>query len=269
MDIVSGRKTRLASFMPLHQYCHHHVGLPIHRNIRHLEESPASRRLGLIQAVFGAESNMDSTSQASVRLALRPRLVAYSSSDEEGEDVEDDGSSAGEREEQAVEVCLNPCKHHPTSLKNAMVDDSAHLETLQTFADDLNRGLRGVFPTQEIPYKRVLVLLLCWEKDDVNFFEFVKEIEGVFKHDFKYDTDLYRIPLEDSHNQLEYKLVDTKKEISSRTQSNLLILFYGGHGVCVFLRANVSRVVPTLLRRLRARVHTLHQLQIVFLIRQH
>jgi hypothetical protein len=174
----------------------------------------------------GAEGTVRSTSPSSFSIASRLKLVDYSSSEEDIEDVKD-YDDIGDLDEESIELCVNPCRHHPTSSKNALVDESAHIKDLHTLADDLNSALQGVFPIRETPYRRVLTLLICWKDNDVGFVGRVERLGRAFDS-FNYETHLYCIPQENSYNKLEQKLVWAKNEID---KGDLLILYYGGHGV--------------------------------------
>jgi len=93
----------------------------------------------------------------------------------------------------------------------------------------LQHELMGAFLGRS-EYDRASVLTLYWEVDD---FEppcktEVEIVNELFRNDFRYETETFVIPSENSYNMLELALVDFK--CRNDGPNNLLIVYYCGHG---------------------------------------
>lgn len=123
---------------------------------------------------------------------------------------------------------------HPTNFEPY----EHHIEELQTFKDDLLLA-KECSERKEANYSKVEVLLITWEKpypkpkrrdihDDVEkevavFTKLLKEVN--------YNITPFEIPADDSHNELQGKVLDFlrghKKDVPGDT---LFIIYYNGHG---------------------------------------
>jgi len=100
--------------------------------------------------------------------------------------------------------------------------------------DQLQHRLDGAFPSSRCPYDKVAALILYWLDDDFNP-SCAKEAEKVvelFKKDFQYETQVFPIPSLNAQSALEQTVSTFKyhNEPKSYLESNLLIVYYSGHG---------------------------------------
>lgn len=68
---------------------------------------------------------------------------------------------------------------HPEKL------DFDHIDTLETFTEDLKEALDGSFPRSSYPYNSVHCLLLSWEEDDLKVQVEVTVLRRVFERQFR------------------------------------------------------------------------------------
>lgn len=109
--------------------------------------------------------------------------------------------------------------------------DYQHVETLEVFANDLNQALKGSFPQNGNPYTAVHVLLLRWTDDDLQVQSEITKLRKVFERQFRFTTEEWQIPSEPGNGPtraLQSKLYDFQD--SHQSGSELLIVYYGGHG---------------------------------------
>lgn len=106
---------------------------------------------------------------------------------------------------------------------------------LEQFTNDVTQSLKRTFPTESRRYDNVHVLLLRWAEDDLRTKREIEDLEKVFRETYHYTTECATIPSDDSHNTLEFIITRFRQsyDSSDRPDSpcNLLILYYGGHGV--------------------------------------
>jgi hypothetical protein len=106
----------------------------------------------------------------------------------------------------------------------------AHHEDLKAFAGSLQGSVNQSFFPNTTDYKSVHVLLLSWEGGDVTIYEQLKELQGVFQNDYKFQVEAWEIP---SHNDNFYLDLNLKLAHFIREHdgpNNLMIVYYGGHG---------------------------------------
>ena len=123
---------------------------------------------------------------------------------------------------------LSPSLTHPPCL------DSEHAE-LGKFRDDINSALAGALSRNGSVYERVSVLFLRWEDDD--FLRFggngiqgeIDALEDVFVSDYGFQTEIFLIPSENSHRKLQKKIFHFADD-DVHNKSDLLLVYYGGHG---------------------------------------
>lgn len=142
---------------------------------------------------------------------------------------EDDQSTLSRYERYEDASCKHPCKHHPASEKYPNGLNAEHISSLEKFVDDLNTGLRNTFPRSTAPYKRSHVLLISWEEDDLGTVSEIDELGALFRDQYRFTTEHFKIPTEDAEDQLEEKLVIARNQHAK--ESDLLIIYYGGHGI--------------------------------------
>ena len=73
------------------------------------------------------------------------------------------------------------------------------------------------------------MLLLRWAEDDLGTKKETDMLEHLFRTKFKYETETAVIPSENS--QLKLSLIASQFVYEHDDKSNLLIIYYGGHGV--------------------------------------
>jgi len=100
---------------------------------------------------------------------------------------------------------------------------------LETFTSDLTQSLKRVFPTVQRRYAGVCVLLVRWEDDDLNTESEIKDLDEIFQKTYNYITERGLIPSKNAYNSLEWTIAQFKRKYDS--PDNLLIFYYGGHGV--------------------------------------
>ncbi|KAI9742518.1 MAG: hypothetical protein M1835_003057, partial [Candelina submexicana] len=100
---------------------------------------------------------------------------------------------------------------------------------IESFAEILNTAVKGVFPNKaKTTYRRVYVLLLYWEDDNLGCVTEVDELDQVCQNIYHFTTKVYRIPSEKSHNRLNSEIARFIAEYDDK--ANLLLVYYGGHG---------------------------------------
>ena len=112
---------------------------------------------------------------------------------------------------------------HDTSLTNFHVREFGQfVERLQTAAD-------AAFPNAgTLPYSEVHALFLFWEDDPLGCKGEVTDLHKVFTSQYNYASEMWPIPSDDSHNQLQEKVTNFKA--THNKPDALLIVYYGGHG---------------------------------------
>lgn len=75
-------------------------------------------------------------------------------------------------------------------------------------------------------YINVDVLLLNWAADDLGVSEEIKKLERVFSNEYNFSTNMWRIPSQDSEDELVKEILRFRK---GKGSCDLLILFYAGH----------------------------------------
>ncbi|KAK6382986.1 hypothetical protein LTS17_003656 [Exophiala oligosperma] len=112
-----------------------------------------------------------------------------------------------------------------------------HLDNLKTWRDDMNNALRKL-PAVDVQYKNVVVLMAYWEVSDVSHLrKHADELGAVFK-DYNYKVETHILDNHpdskkanvDIYNEFKDKLDEAIRIVSKQDESNLLILYYVGHG---------------------------------------
>lgn len=117
--------------------------------------------------------------------------------------------------------------------------DEAHFENFKTFQEKVNEALQKL-PPQQTQYDKVRVLMIYWEESDIpDLSEHAQELGNLLKDDYGFEVDSHVIKNGESqkngtiHLEFRDKLTSTIKSISDEEKNNLLILYYGGHGIQV------------------------------------
>lgn len=117
----------------------------------------------------------------------------------------------------------SPSFLHPTRY------DHERVEKLEAFANDLNRALKSSFPAprDSYPYKAVYVLLLRWIDDDLMVQSELSGLRNVFEGQFSFNVEEWQIPGRGAYRALQEKVYGFQN--SHQSESELLIVYYGGH----------------------------------------
>ena len=106
---------------------------------------------------------------------------------------------------------------------------SYHVSDLETFGDIVTKAAAAAFPnTKHSRYQNVFVLLFSWEHDELGVISEVQELDDVLSQIYHFHTEQWKIPNINSHNALAFRLMEFLKNYG--TSSNLLLIYYGGHG---------------------------------------
>lgn len=103
----------------------------------------------------------------------------------------------------------------------------------EKFAESLQAAAKAAFPNQnKSRYSKVSVLLLSWEDEDPKLpvsME-VDKLEHIFRDLYGFQTELWRIPDQNSHLKVNQKIIDL---ISSEDdpKQHLFIVYYAGHAI--------------------------------------
>lgn len=101
---------------------------------------------------------------------------------------------------------------------------------LQDFGAGLQKAANAIFPRQQASrYDKVDVILLSWEDEDPKLPVSVeiKTLKDTFTDVYGYDVEEWLIPAEDSHNQLQARIL---KFLGGSDPRHLKIVYYAGHG---------------------------------------
>ncbi|KAL9102369.1 MAG: hypothetical protein Q9187_009131, partial [Circinaria calcarea] len=120
-----------------------------------------------------------------------------------------------------------------TNLKPALLThppcyDFGHIKDFETFRDNLSRALKGTFPLKANKYDGVYSLLIDWRDDDLGCASEIQDLDAQLKNQFRFQTEKFSIPTLNSERMLQDRLIDFER--AHREGSNLLIIYYGGHG---------------------------------------
>jgi len=102
---------------------------------------------------------------------------------------------------------------------------------LEAFGKGLHMAAKAVFPNKsKTRYKKVSVLMLCWENEDPELpvSEEIAKLDDVFREDFGFDTDIWKIPERNSHTKLTQRILDLI-DTEDDPKDHLYIVYYGGH----------------------------------------
>ncbi|KAL8651409.1 MAG: hypothetical protein Q9210_003277, partial [Variospora velana] len=119
-----------------------------------------------------------------------------------------------------------PSRSHVLPARSGGATDEEPYEELElTF----NKTLDGHYRHGKTGYKRVGVLFLTWEEDDLQCKETeVDALRAFFADEFKFETDYFQIPKDRWQTALHRRIADLLYEYDS--PDCLTIIYYGGHG---------------------------------------
>lgn len=107
--------------------------------------------------------------------------------------------------------------------------DQPHVASWETLGDDVTQSIKRAYPKKNRPsYNQVHVLLLNWEADDLGTYKEINDLQQIFEQRFLFNVQLWNIPSKGSSNKLEHEIVQFRESYDN--PSNLLIVYYGGHG---------------------------------------
>ncbi|KAJ8125136.1 hypothetical protein O1611_g8505 [Lasiodiplodia mahajangana] len=116
-----------------------------------------------------------------------------------------------------------PCATHDISRVNY------HVKRLPDFAKALEDSAARAFPNRGSSqrYRKVYVLLLHWDSDDLFVLPELEDLEICFQQDYNFETERFTIPSSNAHLDLMLKIGAMIKDHEST--DTLLIVYYGGH----------------------------------------
>jgi hypothetical protein len=102
---------------------------------------------------------------------------------------------------------------------------------LQNFGKSLQAAAKAAFPNNsKSRYTKLSVLMLSWENEDPRLpvsIE-IEELTEVFKNIYGFETEIWRIPDQNSHGMVSQKILDFAVMIDD-PRDHLFIVYYAGH----------------------------------------
>ncbi|KAL2189199.1 hypothetical protein L209DRAFT_763766 [Thermothelomyces heterothallicus CBS 203.75] len=103
-----------------------------------------------------------------------------------------------------------------------------HMADFSSFLSYLSDAVTAAWPDRfATRYRKVKVLLMSWDRDDLGIEPEARKLEAVFRGLYHYDTEYWKIPSRRSAVELSRKVADLVDEHGQ--EGNLLILYYAGH----------------------------------------
>ncbi|KAI8949932.1 hypothetical protein F4801DRAFT_371171 [Xylaria longipes] len=104
-----------------------------------------------------------------------------------------------------------------------------HVKRLPDFAKALEDSAARAFPNRGSSqrYRKVYVLLLHWDSDDLFVLPELEDLEACLQQDYNFETERFTIPSSNAHLDLMLKIGAMIKDHEST--DTLLIVYYGGH----------------------------------------
>ena len=144
-------------------------------------------------------------------------------------------TTAGLNEGDEVEYNDSTGKSSPNSTPPPTADEYdkwLYHTGFEEFGSNLHEAAKAVFPnTAPSRYRNVYVLMLKWEDEDPNLpvsWEITK-LFGVFKDIYHFQTEVWDIPDQDCHAEVNQKILDFSK-LGGNSKEDLKIVYYAGHG---------------------------------------
>ncbi|KAK4449006.1 hypothetical protein QBC34DRAFT_380855 [Podospora aff. communis PSN243] len=105
---------------------------------------------------------------------------------------------------------------------------SFRLPDFSTFLTHVTDATKAAWPEKlQTEYKKVKVLMMSWENDDLEVETEMKPLASVFQGLYQFDTEIWRIPLRRSGAELSRKIANVVR--TEGQHGNLIIFYYGGH----------------------------------------
>ncbi|KAK5627679.1 hypothetical protein RRF57_003394 [Xylaria bambusicola] len=104
-----------------------------------------------------------------------------------------------------------------------------HVKHLPDFAKALEDSATRAFPNRGSSqrYRKVCVLLLHWDSDDLFVLPELEDLETCFQHDYNFEAERFTIPSGNAHLELMLKIGAMIKDHEST--DTLLVVYYAGH----------------------------------------
>ncbi|KAI1131628.1 hypothetical protein F5Y10DRAFT_53224 [Nemania abortiva] len=137
---------------------------------------------------------------------------------------DDNGFSSGDS---AYGSSLGDSK--PPSATHDISRVNYHVKRLPDFAKALEDSAARAFPNRGSSqrYRKVYVLLLHWDSDDLFVLPELEDLEICLQQDYNFETERFTIPSSNAHLDLMLKIGAMIKDHEST--DTLLIVYYGGH----------------------------------------
>ncbi|KAL2130282.1 hypothetical protein VTI74DRAFT_6676 [Chaetomium olivicolor] len=127
-----------------------------------------------------------------------------------------------------------------------------HIPDFTSFLSHLTDAVSAAWPDKfATRYKKVKVLLMSWDKDDLGLEPDIRQLESVFRGLYHYDAEYWKIPSKRTVVEVSRKVADLGD--AHGQEGNLLIVYYGGQtrpsdqaGGSVVWAANRTRDSPTI-----------------------
>lgn len=103
--------------------------------------------------------------------------------------------------------------------------------TWTTLGDYVTQTIKRTSPNKKknpSSYNQVHALLINWEDDDLDTNKEIDDLQQLFEQSYCFIVEKYSIPSCGSSNKLEMRIFQFRQ--SHDDPSNLLIVYYGGHG---------------------------------------
>ncbi|KAJ2987117.1 hypothetical protein NUW58_g2778 [Xylaria curta] len=138
--------------------------------------------------------------------------------------ADDNGFSSGDS---AYGSSLGDSK--PPSATHDISRVNYHVKRLPDFAKALEDSAARAFPNRGSSqrYRKVYVLLLHWDSDDLFVLPELEDLEICLQQDYNFETERFTIPSSNAHLDLMLKIGAMIKDHEST--DTLLIVYYGGH----------------------------------------
>lgn len=131
-----------------------------------------------------------------------------------------------------AQLCQLTVNHNPPPTAEE-IDRAQEQELLSDIRIRLQEDADDAFPNdRKSNYRKVYVLLICWAQEDPRLPVSLEldELSDVFSFDYSFETETWRIPADDCHNQLSRKILDFIS-LGNDSRRDLKIVYYAGHGL--------------------------------------
>lgn len=122
--------------------------------------------------------------------------------------------------------------HTPNSLSLRAIDQPYDPDpTWTTLGEDVTQTIKRTSSNKKkntSSYNQVHALLINWEADDLDTYKEINDLQQLFEQNYFFNVERWSIPSCGSSNELEIKIFQFR--LSHADPSDLLIVYYGGHG---------------------------------------